>query len=110
ILIPTIAAALALSFAAPAVAAKAKRHVSADIQASCKAQAAKKFSAIHFMKRRNFTNDCVARHANAKSKATTARHAAAPKAQPTTTGMAPARDAQTKAQDNPKAYGKPDKH
>jgi hypothetical protein len=53
--------------------------VSADVQASCKAQAAKKYSAIHFMKRRDFVNNCVAQHAKAS----------APKAKSTTTGQAP---------------------
>ena len=41
--------------------------------------AAKKYSAIHFMKRRNFVNNCVAQHAKAS----------APKAKSTTTGQAP---------------------
>jgi hypothetical protein len=43
-----------------AEAAGNKQKVSADVQASCKAQAAKKYSAIHFMKRRTFVNNCVA--------------------------------------------------
>ena len=70
VLITTIAAALVMSFAVSADAAP-KHKVSTDIRASCKAQAAQKFSAIRFIKRRNFVNDCVARHANAESKATT---------------------------------------
>jgi hypothetical protein len=53
--------------------------VSADIEASCKAQAAKKYSAIHFVKRRNFAKNCLAQHAKAS----------APKAKSTTTGQAP---------------------
>jgi hypothetical protein len=71
------------------------------MQTSCKAQAAKKFSAVHFIKRRNFVNQCVAQHngskmkmhAKAKSKPTSsqqaqpATNAQAPK--PTTTGQAP---------------------
>lgn len=78
LLISTLATALVVSFAVSAEAAKQK--VSADVQASCKAQAAKKYSAIHFMKRRNFVNNCVAQHAKA----------AAPKAaKPATTGQAP---------------------
>ncbi|HYK49759.1 MAG TPA: hypothetical protein VEU94_08530 [Terriglobales bacterium] len=79
LLISTMAAALAMSFAMSAEAATHKQKVSADVQASCKAQAAKKYSAIHFMKRRNFVNNCVAQHAKAS----------APKAKSTTTGQAP---------------------
>ena len=70
LLISTLATVLVMSFAVSAEAAKQK--VSADVQASCKAQAAKKYSAIHFMKRNNFVNNCVAEHAKA----------AAPKRQP----------------------------
>lgn len=70
ILASTIATALAVSFALSADAAQ-KHKISADIQASCKAQAAKKYSAIHFIKRRNFVNDCIARHNDAQPKTTT---------------------------------------
>ena len=79
LLISTMAAALAMSFAMSAEAATNKQKVSADVQASCKAQAAKKYSAIHFMKRRNFVNNCVAQRAKAS----------APKDKSTTTGQAP---------------------
>jgi len=79
LLISVLATALVASFAVSAEAAGHKHKVSADVQASCKAQAAKKFSAIHFLKRRNFVNDCVAQHAKAS----------APKAKSTTTGQAP---------------------
>ncbi len=79
LLISVLATALVASFAVSAEAAGNKHKVSADVQASCKAQAAKKFSAIHFLKRRNFVNDCVAQHAKAS----------APKAKSTTTGQAP---------------------
>ena len=79
LLISVLATALVASFAVSAEAAGNKHKVSADVQASCKAQAAKKYSAIHFMKRRNFVNDCVAEHAKAS----------APKAKSTTTGQAP---------------------
>jgi hypothetical protein len=79
LLITTIATALAMSFALPAVAAQ-KHNVSAAIQASCKAEAAKKFSAVHFIKRRNFVNDCIERHANVKPNATTGQ-ATNPKSQ-----------------------------
>jgi hypothetical protein len=82
LLISTLATALVVSFAVSAEAAKQK--VSADVQASCKAQAAKKYSAIHFMKRNNFVNNCVAQHAKAAApkKATTTT-------KPATTGQAP---------------------
>ena len=79
LLVSTLATALVLSFAVSADAATNKQKVSAEVQASCKAQAAKKYSAIHFMKRHNFVNNCVAEHAKAS----------APKAKSTTTGQAP---------------------
>ena len=79
LLISTMAAVLVISFAMSAEAATHKQKVSADVQASCKAQAAKKYSAIHFIKRRDFANNCVAQHAKAS----------APKAKSTTTGQAP---------------------
>jgi len=65
LLISTVATALVASFAVSAEAAGNKQKVSEEVQASCKAQAAKKYSAIHFIKRHNFVNDCVARHAKA---------------------------------------------
>jgi hypothetical protein len=77
--ISALATALVVSFAVSAEAAGNKQKVSAEVQASCKAQAAKKYSAIHFMKRRDFVNNCVAQHAKAS----------APKAKSTTTGQAP---------------------
>ena len=86
LLVSTMAAALVASFAVSAEAATHKQKASADVQASCKAQAAKKYSAVHFMKRRNFTNNCIAQHANAKAKA---KPAAAGEAKPATTGQAP---------------------
>jgi Ni/Co efflux regulator RcnB len=79
LLISVLATALVASFAVSAEAAGNRQKVSADVQASCKAQAAKKYSAIHFMKRSNFVNSCVAQHAKAS----------APKAKSTTTGQAP---------------------
>ena len=84
LLISALATALVASFAVSAEAAGNKQKVSADVQASCKAQAAKKYSAIHFMKRRDFVNNCVAQHAKAAApkKATTAT-------KPSTTGQAP---------------------
>ena len=67
LLISTVATALVASFAVSAEAAGNKQKVSAEVQASCKAQAAKKYSAIHFVKRHNVVNDCVARHAKASA-------------------------------------------
>jgi hypothetical protein len=85
LLVSAIAAAMAVSFAVSAQAA-AKQKVSADVQASCKAQAAKKFSAVHFLKRRAYVKNCVARHEG------TQRSAENPKAKadekPSTTGAA----------------------
>ena len=79
-LVSMLAVALVASFAVSAEAAGNKQKVSADVQASCKAQAAKKYSAIHFIKRRDFVTNCVAQHAKAS----------APKAaKPSTTGQAP---------------------
>lgn len=51
----------------PAQAAK-NGNAHAQLEASCKAQAAKKFSGIHFMKRHTFVNDCMGRNAQAKAK------------------------------------------
>ena len=79
LVISTLAAALAMSFAVTAQAAGNKQQVSAEVKASCEAQAAKKFSAIHFLKRRDFANNCMAQHAKAKPAA----------AKPSTTGQAP---------------------
>ncbi len=78
LLILALATTLAVPFTVSAEAA-GNQKVSAEVQASCKAQAAKKYSAIHFMKRRNFINNCVAQHAKAS----------APKTKTTTTGQAP---------------------
>jgi hypothetical protein len=49
LLISTMAVALAASFAVSAEAAGHKQKMSADVQASCKDQAAKKYSAVHFL-------------------------------------------------------------
>ena len=78
VLVSAMAVVFAMSFAMSAGAATAhKQKVSAEIQASCKAQAAQKYSAIHFIKRRNFANNCIAQHAKAS----------APKPKSTTTGQ-----------------------
>jgi hypothetical protein len=67
-LVTTAAAALlAVSFAASAEAATQKTTAMAQQEASCKAQAAKKFSAIRFLARRDFVNNCMGRSANAKA-------------------------------------------
>jgi hypothetical protein len=89
LLISAVAAALVVSFAVSAEAAGNKQKVSAEVQASCKAQAAKKFSAIHFLKRRNFVNTCIAQHANAKMDAKAKPTSAGQTVKPTTTGQAP---------------------
>jgi hypothetical protein len=89
LLMSTMAAALAMAFAVSAEAAGNNQKVSADVQASCKAQAAKKYSAIHFLKRRNFVNNCIAQHANAKTHAKAKPTTAGAPAKPTTTGQAP---------------------
>jgi hypothetical protein len=91
LLVSTMAAALVISFAVSAEAAGNKQKVSADVQASCKAQAAKKYSAIHFLKRLNFVNNCIAQYANAKTQPKAKAIAAGEPAKPTTTGKAPKR-------------------
>lgn len=83
LLISGTAAVLALAFVLPADAAKSNQRMSANVQTSCKAQAAKKFSAIHFLKRRDFVNKCVAQHNS------TTKHARTNPARHETTGQAP---------------------
>jgi len=60
--IVTIVAAslLAGAFAVSADAA-AKKHGTAQLQAQCQAQAKKKYSAIHFLKRRDYVKNCMLR-------------------------------------------------
>jgi hypothetical protein len=89
LLISTMAAVFAVSFAVSAEATSHKQKVSADVQASCKDQAAKKFSAVHFLKRRNFVNNCVAQHATANMHAKAKPATTDQGAKPTTTGQAP---------------------
>ena len=88
LLISTMAAALAVSFSLSAEAAGMKQKVSADVQASCKAEAAKKFTSVHFLKRRNFVNNCVAQHANANKQAKAKTATTGQPVRPTTTGQA----------------------
>ncbi len=79
-----VVATLALSFALPANAAATKRSLTAQREASCKAQAANKFSAIHFIKRRNFVNDCMGR---TEAKKVTSKPTIASKPSPTSSGQ-----------------------
>jgi hypothetical protein len=72
---------LAAAFVAagtPAFAGKeGKNDLRAQREASCKAQAAKKYSAIHFIKRNQFVNNCMGVTTTAKGGKRT----------PTTTGQ-----------------------
>lgn len=88
ILISTIAVALAATFALQAEAASHKQKVSADVQSSCKDQAAKKFSAVHFLKRRTFVNNCVAQRGTANTHAKAKPVTTEQTIKPTTTGQA----------------------
>ena len=59
-MITLAAAAFAVSSAASADAAtKAEKKAIAQHERSCKAQAARKFSAVHFLKRREFVKQCM---------------------------------------------------
>jgi hypothetical protein len=78
------AAILATATSIPAQAAM-NGDAHAQLAASCKAQAAKKFSVIHFMKRRSFVNDCMGR--NAQAKATVHQTENGAKKAPSTTGQ-----------------------
>ena len=49
---------LAVAFAASADAA-AKKSGASQLQAQCQAQAKKKYSAIHFLKRRDYVKNCM---------------------------------------------------
>ena len=87
-LVTTVAAGLlAVSFAVT-TNSEARQHM-AQREAACKEQAAKKVSAIHFLKRRQLVNDCMGRTAQAKAAKT--HHVKAvkmeKKTQPTTTGQ-----------------------
>ena len=89
-LIATVAAGLlAVSFAVPAnaVPSKASRTAMAQHEASCKAQAAKKFSAIHILKRRAMVNECMGRTAKATKVHQVKTAKMQKKAQRTTTGQ-----------------------
>jgi hypothetical protein len=56
------AGVLAGTFVISAEAA-AKKSGSAQLQAQCEAQAKKKYSAIHFLKRRDYVKNCMNRKA-----------------------------------------------
>jgi hypothetical protein len=84
-----IAAAVLAIGIAPADAAKQRDAAYAQREASCKAQAAKKFSAIRFLARRDFVNKCMGHTSMAKAtvhkqKATAAKKQ---KTEPSTTGQ-----------------------
>jgi hypothetical protein len=67
-------AAAVMATGVSAEAATKKDPAMAQREASCKAQAAKKYSAVHFIKRRDFVNQCMGRSDTAKAvkpKATT---------------------------------------
>jgi hypothetical protein len=64
------AIAAAALVASPAFAAQdGKSHLRAQREASCKAQAAKKYSAIHFIKRHNYVKNCMGEVPTAQKKA-----------------------------------------
>jgi hypothetical protein len=68
-LLTTLAAAvLATSFAMPATAAKKQQTVADQRQASCKAQAAKRYSVVHFLARRDYVKRCMGETAAKKAK------------------------------------------
>jgi hypothetical protein len=64
----TIAAAvIATALSAEAAPKKDGNPVLAQREASCKAQAAKKYSAIRFLARRDYVNKCMGHAAQAKA-------------------------------------------
>lgn len=63
------AALLAISFASTAGAATKKDAATAQHEAACKEQAAKKYSAIHFLARRDFVKQCMGQVATKKAPA-----------------------------------------
>ena len=65
--IAVTAAILAAGVSAEA-ASKGKNTATAQREASCKAQAAKKYSAIRFMARSDYVNKCMGQAAMAKGK------------------------------------------
>jgi len=67
--IAMVVAAAIVSLALPAEASSRKDRNAALAQreASCKAQAAQKYSAIRFMARREYVNKCMGQNAQAKA-------------------------------------------
>jgi len=63
ILTMVAAGLLAGSFVVSADAATKKSQAMAQQQAQCQAMAKKKYSAVHFLKRREFVKQCMARMA-----------------------------------------------
>jgi hypothetical protein len=63
-----IAAAILAAPVAADAAGKGKNTAMAQREASCKAQAAKKFSVVRFMARRDYVNKCMGHAAQAKAK------------------------------------------
>ncbi|HET9817409.1 MAG TPA: hypothetical protein VFQ33_16755 [Xanthobacteraceae bacterium] len=57
--IVTIVAASLLAVTFTVSADAAKKPGSAQLQAQCQAQAKKKYSAIHFLKRRDYVKNCM---------------------------------------------------
>ena len=66
--IAVAAAILAAGVSAEAASNKGKNTAMAQREASCKAQAAKRYSAIRFMARRDYVNKCMGQAAMAKGK------------------------------------------
>jgi hypothetical protein len=84
-----VAAAILASGIAPAGAAQKRDAAYAQREASCKAQAAKKFSAVRFLARRDFVNKCMGHTTTAKATAPKKKVIAAKKqkTEPSTTGQ-----------------------
>ena len=58
-LVTTIAAGLLAGSFAISADAGTKKSGMAEVKAQCQAQAKKKYSAIHFMKRRDYVKNCM---------------------------------------------------
>jgi hypothetical protein len=83
-----VAAAILAIGIAPAGAAQKRDAAYAQREASCKAQAAKKFSAVRFLARRDFVNKCMGHTSTAKANAPKKKVIATKKpTAPSTTGQ-----------------------
>jgi hypothetical protein len=71
-----VAAVLAAGAPPAAAAQKGQNAAMAQREASCKAQAAKKFSAIRFLARKDFVDKCMGRNAMAKKTPKSTKRAA----------------------------------